>query len=115
MANGVYGTMIPTFITDNNIQNYVDIYYSYSPTRNSGDVDGVPFVRVAYNEVINFLSGIRSNVDVSSGIDNFVDGVGEECDGYVEATTTDEISYKAFISCYNYTTIGYSSKKAKNE
>lgn len=75
MANGTYGTMIPTLITDNNIQNYVDIYYSYSPTRNSTDVDSVPFVRVPYENVSDFLSGVRSNVDSSTGLDNIVDGL----------------------------------------
>ena len=75
MANGVFGTMIPTLIDDNNIQNYVDIYYSYSPTRNNTDVDGAPFVRVPYNDVNGFLSGIRSTSDEDTGVDNIVDGL----------------------------------------
>lgn len=70
-----------------------------------------------YNkEKISNYELITSKTLITNGyIDNFVDGAGEECNGYVEATTTDEISYKAFVSCYNYTTTGYSSKKAKNE
>jgi hypothetical protein len=75
MANGVYGTSIPTLISDDKLSHYVDIYYSYSPTRNSSDVDGVSFVRVDSTEVTNFLTGIRSNVNTSTGIDNLVDGL----------------------------------------
>lgn len=75
MANGTFGTNIPTLINDENINKYVDIYYSYSPTRNSTDVDGVSFKRVEYDEVPNFLKGIRSDVDMSTGIDNIVDGL----------------------------------------
>lgn len=75
MANGVYGTSIPTLISDDKLAHYVDIYYSYSPTRNSSDVDGVSFVRVDTNEISNFLTGIRSNVNTSTGIDNLVDGL----------------------------------------
>ena len=74
MANGVYGTSIPTLITDNNIQNYVDIYYSYSPTRNSTDVDGVQFVRVPIDGVSNFLSTTYSNVTGGTS-DNNIEGL----------------------------------------
>ena len=74
MANGVYGTSIPTLITDNDIKNYVDIFYSYSPTRNSTDVDGKRFVKVPDNDVVNFLSGIRCDANSNVG-DNVVEGL----------------------------------------
>ena len=40
MANGVYGTNIPTSISNDLIANYVDIVYSYSRTRNSHCSEG---------------------------------------------------------------------------
>jgi len=73
MANGVYGTSVPVHIEDGNIDKYVDIFYSYSPTRNSTDVDRTSFTRVARSEVSSFLSNIRtSDEDV---LDNIVDGL----------------------------------------
>ena len=76
MANGVYGTQIPTLISDENIANYIDIYYCYSETRNSSDVDGVSFTRVDKQDIPDFLSGVRSNIDVDEeGIDNIIDGL----------------------------------------
>jgi hypothetical protein len=71
MANGVYGTKIPTLISDENIANYVDIYYCYSETRNSSDVDGVSFTRVDRQDIPDFLSGVRSSADG----DNMIEGL----------------------------------------
>ena len=59
MANGLYGTMIPTMMDDSKISNYVDIYYCYSQTRNSTDVEGVKFTHVAKEEVPNFLKAVN--------------------------------------------------------
>lgn len=75
MANGVYGTKIPTLISDENIANYVDIYYCYSETRNSSDVDGVSFTRVDKNDIPDFLSGVRSNVDDANDNNNHSDNI----------------------------------------
>lgn len=75
MANGTFGSMIPSQISDEKLSHYVDIYYSYSPTRNSTDVDSVPFTRVASDEITNFLKGVRSTVEEGSGIDNIVEGL----------------------------------------
>jgi len=41
MANGLYGTTIPASMSNADISNYVDIFYSYSPTQNSSDVEPV--------------------------------------------------------------------------
>ena len=77
MANGVYGTQIPTLISDENIANYVDIYYCYSETRNSSDVDGTSFTRVNREDVPDFLSSVRSKIDNTEGntSDNIIEGL----------------------------------------
>jgi hypothetical protein len=75
MANGVYGTMIPTLISDDNLRNYVDIYYSYSETRNSVDVDASSFIRVASDDISSFISGTRSNVSTDTDMDDIIDGL----------------------------------------
>ena len=76
MSCGVYGTMVPTLISEENIKNYIDIYYSYSRTRNSADVDGVTFKRVDIDDVQNYITGIRSDVNTQEdGIDNILDGL----------------------------------------
>jgi hypothetical protein len=78
MANGVYGTMIPTLINDENIDKYIDIFYSYSPTRNSNDVDGVSFKRVESSEVSNFIRSVRTDNQEGENntfLDNVVDGL----------------------------------------
>lgn len=67
MANGVYGTLIPSYISDNNISKYVDIFYSYSPTRNSTDVDGVDFVKVSDSDVPNFIHGVKFSDNTQNG------------------------------------------------
>lgn len=72
MANGVYGTSIPTLITNNNIKNYVDIFYSYSPTRNSTDVDGRSFVKA--DDVTTFLTSINYNAG-DDVVNNIVEGL----------------------------------------
>ncbi len=49
----------------------------------------------------------------SDYLEEFKDGNGESCDGYVEAKISETIEYKTYISCYNYKTEGYDSKKVK--
>jgi hypothetical protein len=73
MANGMYGTSVPVHIEDGDIDRYVDIYYSYSPTRNSSDVDRSKFIRVPRNNVSDFLGNIRTSD--TSRYDNIVDGI----------------------------------------
>lgn len=47
MANGVYGTGVPSTIqTPNEISNYVDIFYRYSPTRESSDITSTVFKKL---------------------------------------------------------------------
>lgn len=46
-------------------------------------------------------------------LEEFKDGNGEACDGYVEAEISEVIEYKTYISCYNYKTEGYDLKKVK--
>jgi hypothetical protein len=46
MANGLYGANIPALINDNDITKYVDIYYNYSETRNSSDVESSYFTKL---------------------------------------------------------------------
>lgn len=75
MANGVYGTMIPTRINSNEISNYVDIVYSYSETRNSSDVDGVKFTHVEKSDIPSFISGVVSNGEDEGFLDNIIDGL----------------------------------------
>ena len=80
MGYGVYGTMVPTLISEENIKNYIDIYYSYSKTRNSADVDGATFKRVDIDDVKNYITGVRSDNDTSQGtgtgtVDNILDGL----------------------------------------
>lgn len=55
---------------------------------------------------------IKSSLLINEGyMNDLKDGVGEECSGYVEATVDEVIEYKAYVSCFNYTTAGYDSKK----
>ena len=69
MANGVYGTNIPTSISNDLIANYVDIVYSYSRTRNSTDVEGSKFEKLSSDNMKNVvLSKSETN-------DNMVDGL----------------------------------------
>jgi hypothetical protein len=76
MANGVYGSMIPTMISDENISNYIDIYYSYSETRNSSDVDSSSFKRVDKNDITSFISTIKTGqTEPNSGLSNIIDGL----------------------------------------
>lgn len=77
MANGVYGTMIPSLIDKENIKNYVDIFYSYSETRNSSDVDVSSFVHVDPNDIDSYLSAINyeSNQGNESIDGNLLDGM----------------------------------------
>ena len=61
MANGVYGTMIPSRMTADDIKKCVDIFYSYSETRNSSDVDSSTFNSV--DDVNSFLSCITTDAN----------------------------------------------------
>lgn len=69
MANGVYGTNIPASISNENISNYVDIFYAYSETRNSSDVDTAKFEKLSADNLKNVVA---SSSDES---DNIVDGL----------------------------------------
>ena len=66
MANGVYGTIIPSRVTAND----VDIYYAYHETRNSDSVENAVFTKLP--------SSILSDViyDGSNGpTDNVLEGM----------------------------------------
>jgi hypothetical protein len=65
MANGLYGTNIPVSI--DNISEYVDIFYSYSPTYNSTDVESAKFSKLDANNLRNVISDEES--------DNVVEGM----------------------------------------
>lgn len=58
MANGVYGTNIPASISDNDISKYVDIFYSYSPSRNSSDVSNTVFHKLDTINLRNVLADV---------------------------------------------------------
>lgn len=72
MANGVYGTMIPTMLDEASIGNYVDIFYSYSATRNSADAGNSMFEKV--EKAGDMLSPARSNV-TGEDFDTAVEGM----------------------------------------
>ena len=74
MANGVYGTQIPTLIGNGDIQNYIDIYYCYSETRNSSDVDGSEFTKV--DDVTSYMGSVSIGVgDNETTLDSVVEGL----------------------------------------
>ena len=88
MANGVYGTNIPTSISNDLIANYVDIVYSYSRTRNSTDVEGSKFEKLSFDNMKNVvLSKSETN-------DNMVDGL------YNLKLPTDIFGKKGFYTIY---------------
>ena len=88
MANGVYGTNIPTSISNDLIANYVDIVYSYSKTRNSTDVEGSKFEKLSSDNMKNVvLSKSETN-------DNMVDGL------YNLKLPTDIFGKKGFYTIY---------------
>lgn len=63
MANGVYGSNIPASITNNDITKYVDIFYAYSPTRNTSDVNSNVFKKLDAENLRNVISEIDGNSD----------------------------------------------------
>ena len=88
MANVVYGTNIPTSISNDLIANYVDIVYSYSRTRNSTDVEGSKFEKLSSDNMKNVvLSKSETN-------DNMVDGL------YNLKLPTDIFGKKGFYTIY---------------
>ena len=88
MANGVYGTNIPTSISNDLIANYVDIVYSHSRTRNSTDVEGSKFEKLSSDNMKNVvLSKSETN-------DNMVDGL------YNLKLPTDIFGKKGFYTIY---------------
>ena len=88
MANGVYGTNIPTSISNDLIANYVDIVYSYSRTRTSTDVEGRKFEKLSSDNMKNVvLSKSETN-------DNMVDGL------YNLKLPTDIFGKKGFYTIY---------------
>lgn len=71
MANGVFGTNIPALISDENIGKYVDIYYSYSQTRNSSDVTANKFRKLDSENLKNVIASTDgSNDSVVEGMYN---------------------------------------------
>ena len=71
MANGVYGTNIPASISDESISNYVDIFYSYSETRNSSDVDGSKFEKLSAENLKNVVAvSTEDNDSIVDGLYN---------------------------------------------
>ena len=69
MANGVYGTNIPASLSNNDIDKYVDIFYSYSETRNSGDVESSKFEKL---DADNLKTAIANG---SGSTDNLIEGL----------------------------------------
>lgn len=65
MANGLFGTNIPVSI--DNIEEYADIFYSYSPTRNSTDVENSTFHKL---ETTNLKSALSDDKGVVEGMYN---------------------------------------------
>lgn len=66
MASGVYGTKVASNITADD----VEIFYSYSPTRNSNDVDNINFEKLDSNLLAQVNLGESTN-----GYDNLLEGV----------------------------------------
>lgn len=62
-SNGVYGTRVAANITSND----VEIFYSYSPTRNSDSINTNKFTKLD--------SSILTNADADGSIDNVLEGV----------------------------------------
>lgn len=60
MANGLFGTNIP--VTIDNISEYVDIFYSYSPTYNSTDVEGTTFKKLDASNLRSVVSDQEDSV-----------------------------------------------------
>ena len=59
MANGLFGTNIPVSI--DNISECVDIFYSYSPTYNSTDVESAQFTKLDASNLRNAISDEENN------------------------------------------------------
>jgi hypothetical protein len=72
MANGLYGANIPALINDNDISKYVDIYYSYSETRNSSDVESAYYTKLGAENLKNV---ILTTDDSESSNDTIVEGL----------------------------------------
>lgn len=55
---------------------------------------------------------IKSSILKSGGyLTDFKDGDNTDCKGYVEVKVEEDIIYKSFITCFDYTTKGYDYKK----
>ena len=61
-SNGAYGTRIASRITPND----VEIFYSYSPTRNSDDVNKASFTKLPST----LLMDAKSGDDILEGLKN---------------------------------------------
>lgn len=68
MANGVYGTNIPTQIKNSDIDKYVEIYYSYSETQNSTDINSTNLKKLD-------AENLRSALADSGDTDTIVEGL----------------------------------------
>lgn len=67
-ANGTYGTSIPAYIGEADVDKYVDIVYAYSSTRNSLDSKGLRFSRLDSSVLKNARSLIDDRDDVVEGL-----------------------------------------------
>lgn len=71
MANGLYGTTIPSQMTNTDIDKYVDIYYSYSSTQNSTDVESSKMQKLeASNLRVAESTNDSDEIDVVEGLFN---------------------------------------------
>lgn len=68
-SNGVYGTRIPSNID----LNEVDIFYSFSPTRNSNDVDRTSFTKLDASALLQKVN--VSSKEENNGLDTLLEGM----------------------------------------
>lgn len=69
--NGIYGTNIPAGISNEEIADYIDIFYSYSKTRNSDAVSNAQFQRLDTSYLNNvILSGASETDNIVEGLYN---------------------------------------------
>lgn len=65
--------------------------------------------KISENEIITSAELINKNY-----LDELKDGDNTDCSGYVEIKVSDTMEYKAYITCFDYTTKGYRTNKDKN-
>lgn len=62
--------------------------------------------KISENEIITSSELISKNY-----LDELKDEDNTDCTGYVEVEVSDEMEYKAYITCFDYTTKGYRASK----